>query len=75
MKSEITAQSVRVGSLASPEQPEHRNEGPWTLRGHWPHVPFHLQTAKAITPVAIAVKYSWVINKPQMPQLTPHVLN
>lgn len=72
MKSEITAQSVWVGSLASPEQPEHRNEGPWTLRVH---VPFHLQTAKAITPVAIAVKYSWVINKPQMPQLTPHVLN
>lgn len=73
MESEITPQSVWVGSLAGPEQSEHKNEGPWTLGGYWPHDPFHLQTVEAITPVAAAAKYSEVINKPQVPQPTPYV--
>lgn len=65
MKSETTPQSVWVGSLASPEQSEHKNERP--------HDPFHLRTVEAITPVATTVKFSEVINKPQMPQFTPSV--
>lgn len=72
MKSEITDPAVWVGSLASPEQPEHKNEEPWTLGGHWPHDPFHLQAVEATTPVAIPVKYSKV-NK-QASDATAHAL-